>query len=77
MTLADIIRDQIETEGLDEIIEEEAADYIGELTARLHVRDLLREAVSSALRDFQSDLEETISGEIQEAAENAVADFIC
>ena len=56
MTLADIIRDQLETEGLDEIIEEEAADYIGELTARLRVRDLLREAVSSALRDFQSDL---------------------
>lgn len=76
MTLADIISDCFEGAGLSEIVERAADEVVSELFNGNNMRDMLADMVRDAMREKKADIEDAILEQLQEAADDAVTDFV-
>lgn len=76
MTLADIISDCFAGAGLSEMVEQAADEVVSEIFNGNNMRHMLADMVRDAMREKKADIEDAILEQLQEAVDDAVADFI-
>lgn len=77
MTLADIISDCFEGAGLSEMVEQAADKVVSEIFNGNNMQHMLADMVRDAMREQKANIEDAILEQLQEAVDDAVADFIC
>ena len=76
MTLADIISDCFDSAGLSEMVEQAADEVVSEIFNGNNMRHMLADMVRDAMREKKADIEDAILEQLQEAVDDAVADFV-
>lgn len=76
MTLEQIISDALETNGLDEIVEDALEEEVSAICSELDVRGLLRDAVRGAVHERRDCIEDAITDQLESTAADVVEGYI-
>lgn len=76
MTLEQIISDALETEGLNEFIEDALTEEVADICSELNVRNLLRDAVRDAVHERRNRLEDSIMDQLEATAADEVEAYL-
>ena len=76
MTLEQIISDALETEGLDEFVEDALTEEVADICSALKLRNLLHDAVREAVHERRNRIEDAIMDQLENTAADEVEAYI-
>lgn len=76
MTLEQIISDALETEGLDEFVEDAFTEEVADICSELNLRFLLRDAVREAVHERRNRIEDAITDQLESTAADVVEAYL-